>query len=69
MRNSDSLEEEVLCSNISFIPYFLDGSVELIGVLLYGPGKGSSVLHSVRDSGLPLVDDWTCLKSMVKTKN
>lgn len=47
----------------------LDGSVELIGVLLYGPGKGSSVLHSVRDSGLPLVDDWTCLKSMVKTKN
>ncbi|KAL2321607.1 hypothetical protein Fmac_025986 [Flemingia macrophylla] len=44
----------------------LDGSVELIGVLLFGPGKGSSVLQSVRDPGLPLVDDWTCLKSMVR---
>nr|P49046.1 RecName: Full=Legumain; AltName: Full=Asparaginyl endopeptidase 1; Short=CeAEP1; Flags: Precursor [Canavalia ensiformis]BAA06596.1 asparaginyl endopeptidase [Canavalia ensiformis] len=44
----------------------LDGSVELIGVLLYGPGKSSSVLHSVRAPGLPLVDDWTCLKSMVR---
>ncbi|KAG2408337.1 hypothetical protein LR48_Vigan01g216800 [Vigna angularis] len=44
----------------------LDGSVELIGVLLYGPGKASSVLQSVRTPGLPLVDDWTCLKSMVR---
>ncbi|RDX72677.1 hypothetical protein CR513_47798 [Mucuna pruriens] len=44
----------------------LDGSVELIGVLLYGPGKGSSVLQSVRAPGLPLVDDWACLKSMVR---
>jgi len=43
----------------------LDGSVELIGVLLYGPEKASSVLRSVRTTGLPLVDDWTCLKSMV----
>ncbi|TKY55414.1 Vacuolar-processing enzyme [Spatholobus suberectus] len=44
----------------------LDGSVELLGVLLYGPGKGSSVLQSVRAPGLPLVDDWACLKSMVR---
>uniref|UniRef100_UPI00174F7D81 Asparaginyl endopeptidase n=1 Tax=Clitoria ternatea TaxID=43366 RepID=UPI00174F7D81 len=44
----------------------LDGSVELIGVLLYGPGKGSPVLQSVRDPGLPLVDNWACLKSMVR---
>lgn len=44
----------------------LDGSVDLIGVLLYGPGKGSSVLNSVRPPGLPLVDDWACLKSMVR---
>nr|CAB16318.1 cysteine proteinase precursor [Vicia narbonensis] len=44
----------------------LDGSVELIGVLLFGPTKGSSVLQSVRASGLPLVDDWECLKSRVR---
>ncbi|KAL5067687.1 hypothetical protein RYX36_018574 [Vicia faba] len=44
----------------------LDGSVELIGVLLFGPTKGSSVLRSVRASGLPLVDDWECLKSRVR---
>jgi len=43
--------------------------VELIGVLLYGPGKASSVLQSVRTPGLPLVDDWTCLKPMVNKNN
>ncbi|KAE9614175.1 hypothetical protein Lal_00016625 [Lupinus albus] len=44
----------------------LDGSVELIGVFLFGPGKSSSVLESIRVPGLPLVDDWSCLKSMVR---
>ncbi|KAK4262639.1 hypothetical protein QN277_028177 [Acacia crassicarpa] len=44
----------------------LDGSVELIGTFLFGPAKGSSVLNSVRPTGLPLVDDWKCLKSMVR---
>lgn len=44
----------------------LDGSVELIGVLLFGPTKGSSVLQALREPGLPLVDDWECLKSRVR---
>ncbi|WJX94609.1 legumain [Trifolium repens] len=44
----------------------LDGSVELIGVLLFGPTKGPSILQSVREPGLPLVDDWQCLKSKVR---
>ncbi|KAJ4955800.1 hypothetical protein NE237_012583 [Protea cynaroides] len=44
----------------------LDGSIELIGGLLFGPGKGSSVLGAVRPSGQQLVDDWGCLKAMVK---
>ncbi|KAI9173954.1 hypothetical protein LWI28_009278 [Acer negundo] len=44
----------------------LDGSVELIGVLLYGPREGSTLLNAVRAPGLPLVDDWQCLKSMVR---
>ncbi|KAK9277465.1 hypothetical protein L1049_007009 [Liquidambar formosana] len=44
----------------------LDGSIELIGTLLYGPEKGSSILSSVRAPGLPIVDDWGCLKAMVR---
>ncbi|KAA8521895.1 hypothetical protein F0562_012791 [Nyssa sinensis] len=44
----------------------LDGSMDMIGVLLFGLEKGSSTLGSVRASGLPIVDDWECLKSMVR---
>lgn len=44
----------------------LDVSIELIGSFLYGPHKGSSILNSVREPGMPLVDDWRCLKSTVK---
>lgn len=43
----------------------LDTSIEIIGMLLFGPGKGSALLGEIRDPGLPLVDDWQCLKSMV----
>ncbi|KAL1211003.1 Vacuolar-processing enzyme beta-isozyme [Cardamine amara subsp. amara] len=42
----------------------LDASVELIGTILFGPT--TNVLNSVREPGLPLVDDWECLKSMVR---
>ncbi|KAG7584852.1 Peptidase C13 legumain [Arabidopsis thaliana x Arabidopsis arenosa] len=42
----------------------LDASVELIGTILFGPAM--NVLNSVREPGLPLVDDWECLKSMVR---
>ncbi|KAJ7952465.1 Vacuolar-processing enzyme [Quillaja saponaria] len=44
----------------------LDGSVELIGTFLFGPSKGSSKLNILRAPGMPLVDDWGCLKSMVR---
>jgi legumain len=44
----------------------LDESIKLIGSLLYGPQKNEAVLNSVRSPGLPLVDDWSCLKSMVR---
>ncbi|KAG2681458.1 hypothetical protein I3760_11G145900 [Carya illinoinensis] len=40
--------------------------MELIGSFLYGPHKGSSILNSVREPGMPLVDDWRCLKSTVR---
>lgn len=43
----------------------LDGSIDIIGLVLFGPEKGPSVLKSIRGQGLPLADDWDCLKSMV----
>uniref|UniRef100_A0A7N0ZTJ2 Legumain prodomain domain-containing protein n=1 Tax=Kalanchoe fedtschenkoi TaxID=63787 RepID=A0A7N0ZTJ2_KALFE len=45
----------------------IDGSVSMIGALLFGPTSSHSVLNSVRAPGLPIVDDWACLKSMVRT--
>lgn len=42
----------------------LDKSVGLIGKLLFGHEQA---LSAVRPPGKPLVDDWDCLKSMVRT--
>nr|GMC77567.1 Vacuolar-processing enzyme [Ipomoea batatas] len=43
----------------------IDGSVAAIGDYLFGTQKAHSILKSVRKTG-PLVDDWECLRSMVK---
>lgn len=44
----------------------IDSSVELIiGQLLFGLEKGPEVLKAVRPAGLPLLDNWDCLKTMV----
>ncbi|XP_072968600.1 vacuolar-processing enzyme-like [Typha angustifolia] len=45
----------------------VDSSIELIGNLLFGSEKGSEVLSTIRPAGQPLVDDWDCLKSMVRS--
>ncbi|KAH9327082.1 hypothetical protein KI387_007260 [Taxus chinensis] len=45
----------------------LDRSVQLVGNLLFGVEKGPAVLNFVRRPGEPLVDDWDCLKTMVRT--
>ncbi|KNA12291.1 hypothetical protein SOVF_127310 [Spinacia oleracea] len=45
----------------------LDHSIKLVGKLLFGMGKGPEVLHTVRPAGQPLVDDWSCLRTLVKT--
>nr|QFR54167.1 asparaginyl endopeptidase 1 [Momordica cochinchinensis] len=44
----------------------LDGSIGVIGFLLFGPKESSNALEDARPSGSPLVDDWECLKSMVR---
>ncbi|XP_009794187.2 vacuolar-processing enzyme-like [Nicotiana sylvestris] len=45
----------------------VDNNVKRLGELLFGVEKGNEVLQSVRPAGTPLVDDWDCLKSYVKT--
>ncbi|XP_027189447.1 vacuolar-processing enzyme-like isoform X1 [Cicer arietinum] len=45
----------------------VDNSVELIGKLLFGIEKGPELFNTVRPAGLPLVDNWDCLKTMVRT--
>ncbi|XP_050219165.1 vacuolar-processing enzyme [Mercurialis annua] len=45
----------------------VDHSVKLIGKLLFGLKKASEVLSAVRPAGKPLVDDWDCLKNLVRT--
>lgn len=44
----------------------IDQSMKLIGKLLFGITRGPEVLSTVRPAGQPLVDDWKCLKSLVK---
>ncbi|KAK4340744.1 hypothetical protein RND71_039245 [Anisodus tanguticus] len=45
----------------------VDNSVRHIGEILFGVENGPEVLKNVRPAGQPLVDDWDCLKSFVKT--
>ncbi|EPS73966.1 asparaginyl endopeptidase [Genlisea aurea] len=63
--NSEEKSEHLKKSIIDAIAYrkHLDVSVETIGFILFGPAND---LKSTRSQGLPLVDDWDCLKSMVQ---
>jgi legumain len=45
----------------------LDTSVKVMGELLFGVEKGSTVLEHVVAQGTALVEDWDCLKSVVRT--
>lgn len=44
----------------------VDNSIKLVGKLLFGMDKASEMLQTVRPAGQPLVDDWHCLKSLVR---
>ncbi|ESQ50287.1 hypothetical protein EUTSA_v10001970mg [Eutrema salsugineum] len=44
----------------------IDNSFLMIGKLLFGISEGPLVLNKVRPSGKPLVDDWDCLKTLVR---
>ncbi|KAH7297403.1 hypothetical protein KP509_26G068100 [Ceratopteris richardii] len=58
--------QEELLTELSYRMH-LDKSVSLIGKALFGDGIGDSALTAVRPSGTPLVDDWSCLKTLVRT--
>ncbi|CAM0952711.1 unnamed protein product [Alopecurus aequalis] len=45
----------------------VDSSVKIIGSRLFGSEEGPKVLNAVRPAGQPPVDDWDCLKSMVRS--
>nr|ALL55653.1 asparaginyl endopeptidase [Clitoria ternatea] len=45
----------------------IDNTVQLIGKLLFGVEKGPEILNNVRPVGSVLVDDWACMKAMVRT--
>ncbi|KZV37220.1 Gamma vacuolar processing enzyme [Dorcoceras hygrometricum] len=45
----------------------VDSSMKRIGELHFGEALGPQVLNTVRLAGQPLVDDWDCLKSLVRT--
>lgn len=44
----------------------LDSSIDFIGKLIFGAESGPSIIATSRAPGHPLVDDWNCLKSMVR---
>ncbi|GKC47758.1 transmembrane protein 194, partial [Tanacetum coccineum] len=41
---------------------YLNSRIDMIGLFLFGPENGRSIIHSVRAPGQPLVDDLQCLK-------
>nr|GEW24754.1 vacuolar-processing enzyme [Tanacetum cinerariifolium] len=44
----------------------LDSSIDAIGTKLFGRRNSRVILTSLRGQGKPIVDDWGCLKSMVR---
>lgn len=63
--SSRKLEAELELANVQAHRKHLDNSVLLIGMSLFGDERGPQELAAVRPVGQVLVDDWTCLKTMV----
>ncbi|CAK9149956.1 unnamed protein product [Ilex paraguariensis] len=45
----------------------LDGSAEVISIFVFADGDLHSYFSSIRPNGSPIVDDWECHKSMIRT--
>ena len=59
------LHAEIELADIQAHRKYLDNSVLIIGMALFGDERGPQELAAVRSVGQVLVDDWTCLKTMV----
>ncbi|GJY08767.1 asparaginyl endopeptidase 1 [Tanacetum coccineum] len=44
----------------------LEKSLNMIGLLLFGPQNGTTIIRSTRGPGLPVVDNWECYRSTVE---
>jgi len=44
----------------------VDHNIHLIGNILFGEKKSSAMMFHARAIGQPLVDDWDCLKTLVR---
>lgn len=47
----------------------VDNSMKLITEILFGRDSTTALLAAVRPPGQPLLDDWSCLKSLVSYSN
>ncbi|KAK8931262.1 hypothetical protein KSP39_PZI016108 [Platanthera zijinensis] len=65
--SSKKLEAQKELLDIMTHRLHIDNSISLVGKLLFGSERSMEVLSAIRSTGLPLVDDWACLKSMVRT--
>ncbi|KAL1532564.1 legumain [Salvia divinorum] len=45
----------------------IDNSIKLIGKFLFGIEKSHEVMNYIQPTGKPLVEDWSCIKNMVRT--
>ncbi|KAM0826252.1 hypothetical protein ACQ4PT_069004 [Festuca glaucescens] len=67
-RSSDGMSEEARKELLEVMAHRsrVDKGIERIGGILFGTEAGPQFLTAVRPTGWPLVDDWDCLKSMVR---
>ncbi|KMT17971.1 hypothetical protein BVRB_2g033170 [Beta vulgaris subsp. vulgaris] len=66
-RSKEKIEAQKRLDDLISQRKHLDRSVQKIANVLFGEVKGPSYLTMVRPVGSPLVDDWDCLKAMVRT--
>jgi legumain len=66
--SNEKLEAQKELVNEMSYRMHLDESVTRIGKILFGDDEGQRTLNAIRPQGKVLVDDWSCLKSMVSRR-
>jgi legumain len=63
--SDEKLEAQKELANEMSYRMHLDKSITRIGKILFGDEEGQRTLNAIRPQGKVLVDDWSCLRSMV----